>query len=89
MIAARWSYERMISRAFDKIRQAARGMPAVIIRMLDTISVVANSTISHSQRDVLRRQAAMVMRDAEETVDEPNDLADIQHRFDRTVERLE
>ena len=29
------SYARMVNRAFDKVRQAARGMPAVIIRMMD------------------------------------------------------
>src|ERR1019366_1092104 len=34
------SYARMVNRAFDKVRQAARGMPAVIIRMLDALNCV-------------------------------------------------
>src|SRR6202042_2209127 len=31
------SYERMVNRAFDKVRQSSRGMPAVIIRLLDSL----------------------------------------------------
>ncbi len=58
LVSAGWSYERMIKRAFDKIREAAVGMPAVLIRMLDTISVVANATTSSYQRDVLSYSGA-------------------------------
>ena len=32
------SYERLVNRAFDKIRQAGRGMPAVLIRQLDPLA---------------------------------------------------
>jgi uncharacterized membrane protein len=85
LIEAGWSYERMISRAFSKIRQAADGMPAVLIRVLDTISTVGNSTTSGSQRDALLDQAQMIMRGAERSVEEPNDLADIKIRFVRAV----
>ncbi len=31
------SYERMVNRAFDKVRQSSTGMPAVIIRMMDSL----------------------------------------------------
>ncbi len=34
------SYAYMVNRAFDKVRQAGRGMPAVISRMLDAISAI-------------------------------------------------
>ena len=40
------SYAQMVNRAFDKIRQAARGMPAVIIRLLDALAVVTGQTTS-------------------------------------------
>jgi uncharacterized membrane protein len=88
LVGAGWSYERMISRAFSKIRQAAVGMPAVLIRMLDTIGVVANSTTSSSQRDALAEQAAMIMRSAEQSVVEENDLIDIRRRFDAAMASL-
>jgi uncharacterized membrane protein len=88
LVGAGWSYERMISRAFSKIRQAAVGMPAVLIRMLDTITVVANSTTTSPQRDALANQATMIMRSADESVEEQNDLEDIQRRFDIAMAAL-
>jgi uncharacterized membrane protein len=74
------TYSRMVNRAFDKIRQAGHGMPAVIIRMLDALDHVGESTRHQSQREVLARQADMIMRSAEAEVSEPNDLSDIRHR---------
>jgi uncharacterized membrane protein len=88
LVGAGWSYERMISRAFSKIRQAANGMPAVLVRMLDTIRVVANSTTLPSQREALADQATMIMRSAERSVVEENDLNDIRRRFESAMESL-
>jgi uncharacterized membrane protein len=77
------SYARMVNRAFDKIRQGAHGMPAVLIRLIDSIGSIALDTTSSEQRTVLRRQADMVLRLAEATVTEPNDLEEIRFRYDR------
>ena len=77
------SYARMVNRAFDKIRQSARGMPAVLIRLIDSVGSIMLDTTSVEQRDVLRRQADMVLRLAEETVTEPNDLEEIRFRYQR------
>ena len=80
------SYGRMVNRSFDKVRQAARNMPAVIIRLVDSLAHIAENTTSDRQRTVLVRQADMIMRGAQEEVREPNDLADIRLRYDRFVE---
>ncbi|MGP8006020.1 MAG: DUF2254 family protein, partial [Acidimicrobiales bacterium] len=80
------SYERMVNRAFDKVRQAGRGMPAVIIRMIDALTHITENTTSSRQRAVLLRQAEMIMRGAEEEVPEQNDLADIRVRFDKLAQ---
>jgi uncharacterized membrane protein len=77
------SYARMVNRSFDKIRQAARGMPAVLIRLIDSLGSITLDTTSGEQRVVLRRQADMVLRLAEETVSEPNDLEEIRFRYRR------
>jgi uncharacterized membrane protein len=77
------SYARMVNRAFDKIRQAARGMPAVLIRLIDSLGSIMLDTTSAEQRAVLRRQADMVLRLSEETVTEPNDLEEIRFRYRR------
>jgi len=80
------SYSRIVDRAFDKVRQAARAMPAVIIRMIDALAHITENTTSDRQRAVLLRQAEMILRGAEEEVPEPNDLADIRLRYDRLVQ---
>jgi uncharacterized membrane protein len=83
LIGADASYAKTVNRAFDKIRQASRGMPAVIIRILDSLVAISEATTSSAQRDVLRRQGEMVWRGAQESVDEVNDLHDIETRFRR------
>jgi uncharacterized membrane protein len=77
------SYARMVNRAFDKIRQAAQGMPAVLIRLVDSIGSIMLDTVGPAQRAVLQRQADMVLRLAEQTVREPNDLEEIRARHGR------
>ena len=58
-------------------------MPAVIIRLLDSIGSIMLDTKTPEQRDVLRRQADMVLRLSERTVEEPNDLEEIRFRYSR------
>jgi uncharacterized membrane protein len=82
VIAAEPSYARLVDRAFDKIRQAGRGMPAVMIRQLDALTHVMEHTTNDQQRDVLLRQAEMLLRSSLEFVSEPADLADIRRRYD-------
>jgi uncharacterized membrane protein len=79
------SYARMVNRAFDKIRQSSAGMPAVIIRLLDSLSSVALRTVTPEQRHVLIRQAQMILRSAEMSVPEENDLEEIRVRYHRMV----
>jgi uncharacterized membrane protein len=79
----------MVNRAFDKIRQAARGMPAVLIRLLDSLHYVVEYTIDPGQRSVLLRQADMILRNAESSVEEENDLEDIRARFASLVATTE
>ncbi len=74
------SYPRMVNRGFDKVRQAGRGMPAVIIRLLDSLTHIIEYTRDATQREVLLRQGDMIIRGAERDVDEPEDLADIRRR---------
>jgi uncharacterized membrane protein len=86
------SYARMVNRAFDKIRQAARGMPAVLIRIMDALANITDYTTSPEQRQVVRREADMVLRAGVETIADPEDLADLRTRyarFEATATRLD
>ena len=81
LIEAGPSYARMVNRAFDKIRQAGRGMPAVSIRLVDALARVMANTTDPERRRVLLRQAEMVMRSVEEAVPEPEDRAAVHARY--------
>jgi uncharacterized membrane protein len=86
------SYTRMVRRAFDKIRQAARGMPAVLIRLMDALAHVTEYTPGPREREVVVSEARMVLRAGAETIPDPEDLADLEIRFERLqgiAERLD
>jgi uncharacterized membrane protein len=88
VLEAALSYERVVNRAFDKTRQAGRGMPAVNIRQLDNLAKIAEYTSSDHQRAVLERQAGMILRSAEEAVPEPNDQQDVRTAHERAVRAI-
>ena len=48
VITAQISYDRLVERAFEKIRQAGRGMPAVMIRQLDALARIMQQTANAS-----------------------------------------
>jgi uncharacterized membrane protein len=86
------SYARMVNRAVDKIRQAAEGMPAVLIRLMDALANVTEYTTTREQREVVRREADMVLRTSVERITVPEDLADLRARyarFEATARRLD
>jgi uncharacterized membrane protein len=74
------SYERLVQRSFEKIRQASGGMPAVLIRQLDALSTVM-AVAPPGRSQVILDQAAMIARVSERTVPEPADQADISTRY--------
>jgi uncharacterized membrane protein len=75
------SYERLVQRSFEKVRQAADGMPAVLIRQLDALGKVM-AVAPHLRSQVLLDQAAMLQRASQRTVPEPADQADITARYE-------
>jgi uncharacterized membrane protein len=60
-------------------------MPAVFIRQLRTLALMASTTSTVEDRAVLQAQADMILRASEESVPEPRDAADIRQRYDRVV----
>jgi uncharacterized membrane protein len=85
VLAADVRYDRLVDRAFDKIRQAGRGMPAVLIRQLEGLARVAEHTASEEHRVVLLEQAEMILRSSEESIPEPGDRADVRRRYDAVL----
>jgi uncharacterized membrane protein len=75
------TYERLVQRAFEKIRQAGRGMPAVMIRQLDALAKIMERATAPEDRRLLLDQAAMIGRLSAASVDEESDQADIQRAY--------
>ena len=81
VISDQVSYERLVQRSFEKIRQAGRGMPAVMIRQLDALTTIMGQTTDPQRARVLMDQAEMIQRANAESVPEAADRADVERRF--------
>jgi len=82
VIAVTVTFRRLLERAHDKIRQAGRGMPAVMIRQLDGLAKLMAYTTTTEQRELVFEQAAMILRASEESVAEEADRADVRSRYE-------
>ena len=85
VIAAEPSYERLVQRSFEKIRQSSLGMPAVMIRLLEALARIMAETTTDGQRRVLLEQAAMIERASERSVPEAADRADVRRRYEAVI----
>jgi uncharacterized membrane protein len=81
VIATETTYARLVSRGFEKVRQAGRGMPAVLIRQLDALARIMERTTASEDRQLLLDQAAMIQRLSEASVDEPCDREDVDRAY--------
>jgi uncharacterized membrane protein len=86
LIATEITYERLVQRAFEKVRQAGRGMPAVMIRQLDALTKIMERAVVPADRQVLLEQAAMIERLSQGTVDEEADRADVRRAYQRVLD---
>src|SRR5206468_7234912 len=82
VIVAEVRYERFVDRASDKIRQAGRGMPAVLIRQMEGLTRIAQYTETDDHRAALLEQAGMILLSREESIPEPADRADVRRPYD-------
>ena len=89
VIANQAHFDRLVARAFEKIRQAADGMPAVMIRQLDAVTKIVEQTPDPDRRRILRSQADMIQRANLRTVHELADRADVTARYDAVVTLLD
>ncbi len=85
LISAAVGYQRIVERAYEKIRQASRGMPAVMIRQLDALEKVMEYTTTSAQRDVLVEQAKRIQTSNIESVPEAADRADVTRVYEAVL----
>jgi uncharacterized membrane protein len=92
VISDQVSFERLVQRAFEKIRQASWAMPAVMIRQLEALTTIMEQTTDPAQARALMEQATMIQRANAASVPEEADRADVQRRYAALVaiyERLQ
>ncbi|MEB4211381.1 DUF2254 domain-containing protein [Mycobacterium sp. 94-17] len=85
VIAYQPNFDRLVQRAFDTVRQAAAGMPAILIRQLDALVKIIEQTPDRSRQTVLMRQADAIQKLNLETVADPRDRDDVTRRYDAVM----
>lgn len=81
VIAYQPEFDRLVQRSFATIRQAAIGMPAIMIRQLEALAKIIEQTPNRSRRTILLRQAEAIERLNAATVADPEDRADVTRRY--------
>jgi uncharacterized membrane protein len=81
LIAYEPDYDRLVQRAFEKIRQAGVGMPAVMIRQLDALHKILEQTSNPDRRQILLDQAQLIINSCESSVAEKADRQDVDRVF--------
>jgi uncharacterized membrane protein len=85
VIAYQADFDRLVERAFEKIRQSSDGMPAVMIRQLDALTKIIEQTPSRQRRRVLLNEADRIQRTNLRTVDEVDDRAAVTAHYDAVL----
>lgn len=83
------SFEGVVDTAFNMIRQNSLAVPAVAIRLLETMATVARQPVRDQDRRALRRQADLVVRGCREAFSATDDLRDLEERYRAAVKALD
>jgi uncharacterized membrane protein len=83
------TFDRLVKGASDKIRQAGRGIPAVLIRQLENLHKVAFALGEEGDRAIIREHAEMILRASEHSVPEAHDRDDVKVAYDELMDELQ
>jgi uncharacterized membrane protein len=78
----------IVNACFDLLRQAGRASTAVSFRLLETIAEVARHTQNPAFREALQRQADAIIRGCRDTLPDPDDRQEAEHRYEQVVRTL-
>ncbi len=82
------TFSDLLESAFNQIRQHGSGNTAVLIRVVEALGEVARHCSRPSDAEAVLRHVAMLEREGEESIHEPNDREDLRRRADRIRELL-
>ncbi|HEY9032884.1 MAG TPA: DUF2254 domain-containing protein [Pseudomonadales bacterium] len=74
------TYRGMLDAAFNPVRQYAEGNPAVVIRLMEALATILPFCRNNEQKLAIEHHARMVLRLAQHSFGEPDDLQDLLQR---------
>jgi len=89
VIAYQADFDRLVERAFEKIRQAADGMPAVMIRQLDALTKIMEQTPQRVRQRVLLDQAERIQHANLRTIAGLSDRNEVTARYEAVLAALQ
>lgn len=88
LVVSTTTFAGIVDAAFNQIRQSGRSSPAVTLRLLETISVIAPATRRLQDQAALRRQAEMIVQAAHDALPEQQDRQAVEERFQAANQAL-
>jgi len=85
LAAATSDFDGIVDLAFNQIRQAGAGHPAVLIGLLDTLGALAEVPRTEAQRATLRRHMQAVMETGRNAVTHGDDIAKLKARLKQAL----
>ncbi|MGG6265578.1 DUF2254 domain-containing protein [Leptolyngbya sp. AN03gr2] len=89
IIAEPTTFEFLVDRAFNQIRQYAQSDAAVTIRLLEAIALIATYTKTPKQRTALRHHADMIRRGSQTGLTEECDRKDVEQHYQQALAALD
>lgn len=85
IIANTLDFEGILDAAFNQIRQFSAGSTAVIIRLMEALIIINKFAKKESYRQAVVKHANMVLRVGKESINEKNDIKDLEERSKRIL----
>jgi uncharacterized membrane protein len=85
MIADTMEFEGVLDAAFNQIRQFSGGSAAVIIRLMESLTIIHGFTTNENYNKAIIKHAEMVLRVGTETLTEKNDISVLKSRAESII----
>jgi len=88
LIADISTFPGLMDNAFNLLRQNTRSNVAVTIRMLEALAMIAAHSSDFTKRKAIRKHADMIRRNLDQSINEDEDLRDIDQRYNAVMRIL-
>jgi uncharacterized membrane protein len=87
IIADVLDFEGVLDAAFNQIRQFSTGSTAVIIRLMEALTILLEFTTKENYKNAVLRHVEMVLAKGQADIKEEHDLDDLQKRADQILKK--